>query len=160
MNKKIVPIMIVVVIMTAAAGFYGGLKYNESKNKNSARNMAGFFANSESDNGQPRMQIFNGESGGAGAGRAMRADGGFANGKILAKDEQSLTIKLADGGSKIIFYSNSTEVMKTATGTPAELKVGDNIMATNGTTNSNGSITAKTIQLRQNMPVQPDQPKP
>jgi len=35
MNKKIVPIMIVVVIMTAAAGFYGGLKYNESKNKGS-----------------------------------------------------------------------------------------------------------------------------
>ena len=157
MNKKIVPIMIAVVVVAVAAGFYGGLKYGESKNKNSARNMAGFFANSESDNGQPRMQIFNGESGGAGAGRAMRVDGGFANGEILAKDEQSLTIKLADGGSKIIFYSNSTEVMKTATGTPAELKVGDNIMA-NGTTNSDGSITAKTIQLRQNMPVQSVQP--
>ncbi|OGG90529.1 hypothetical protein A3H55_03070 [Candidatus Kuenenbacteria bacterium RIFCSPLOWO2_02_FULL_42_16] len=150
MNKKIIPIMIAVIIIAGAGGFYGGMKYSQSKNQNSGRNMAGFFADSESGNGQQRMRIFAGENAGNIAGQ--RADGEFASGEILAKDEQSLTIKLRDGGSKIVFYSGSTEVMKTATGTPAELKIGDTITAI-GSANQDGSITAQSIQMRPEMPI-------
>ena len=55
----------------------------------------------------------------------IRSNANFIAGSVIAKDDKSLTIKLPDGGSKIIFYSVSTEIMKTATGTLEELKVGD-----------------------------------
>src|SRR3989338_4840714 len=110
MNKKIIPIMIAVIIIAGAGGFYGGIKYGQSKNQNSARNMAGFFADSESGNGQQRMRIFAGENAGNIAGQ--RADGEFANGEILAKDEQSLTIKLLDWRCEIFSFWRSTRGRK------------------------------------------------
>lgn len=150
MNKKIVPIIIAVIIMAGSGGFFAGLKYGQSKSPVAARGLAGFFASSVEGNGQQRMRVFTGD--GTGAGQALRANGGFASGEVLSKDDKSLTIKLRDGGSKIVFYSNSTEVMKTATTTPAELKVGDTVMAV-GSANPDGSITAESIQMRPEMPI-------
>jgi hypothetical protein len=56
-------------------------------------------------------------------------------------------MKLADGGSKIILISDSTTVSKTTAGSIDELAPGCKLMI-NGDTNSDGSITAKTIQLK------------
>lgn len=157
MSKKTILVLIAAVVIAGAGGFSAGLKYGQSKNKNnffSARDSAGFFASTESGNGQPRMQIFNNGSGGTGAGRAMRVDDGFANGEILSKDDQSLTVKLRDGGSKIVFFSESTAVTKNASGSLAELKIGDTVTAI-GPANPDGSITAESLQLRPAMPNPP-----
>ncbi|PIR93474.1 hypothetical protein COT99_00625 [Candidatus Falkowbacteria bacterium CG10_big_fil_rev_8_21_14_0_10_43_10] len=50
----------------------------------------------------------------AGAARPNRGGAGMAriNGEIISRDEATITLKLAEGGSKLIFLSESTAVMK------------------------------------------------
>lgn len=61
-----------------------------------------------------------------GTGQGMRA-GGFAgaggrnaNGEIIDVDESTITLKLADGGSSLIFYSSETAVKKIKETSPQE----------------------------------------
>ena len=129
--KKILPIIIALVVVGGGA-FYGGMKYAQSKGSNSAR--------------QTRFQQF-GVGGGAGGQRGTQAGGGFATGEILSKDDKSVTIKLPNGGSQIVFYSDTTEVSKFVNGTPSDLEIGKTVTI-NGKANQDGSITAQSIQLR------------
>ncbi len=140
--KKILPVFIAIVIIIGGVAFYGGMKYAESKKSIGSRNgFADFdnFQNPPSD-GQGRFQ---------GMGILGGKDGGvnFTSGEIISKDDKSVTVKLPDGGSKIIFFSDSTKITKSTEGSAEDLKVGENVMA-NGTANQDGSITAETIQLR------------
>jgi hypothetical protein len=90
---------------------------------------------------------------GAGGGR-FTAGANFISGDVLAKDAQSITVKMRDGSSRIILYASSTEVSKFAAGTIDDVAVGKTIMV-NGKTNTDGSITAQTIQIRPPMPTPP-----
>lgn len=47
-------------------------------------------------------------------GRVSRMDGGtaFVRGEIIDKDEISITIKVEEGGSKLVFYSEDTQIIK------------------------------------------------
>lgn len=130
--KKILPIIIVALIVGGGA-FYGGMKYGQSSSPASQRQNGGF------------ANFAPGQAGTNGSGSSTR--GGFTNGEIIAKDDTSITVKLQDGSTKIIFYSASTNIGEIASGTNADLGVGKTVMAT-GTTNSDGSITATSIQLR------------
>lgn len=135
--KKIVPIAAAAVIIIGAGAFYGGLRFAEAK-----KPALGQFGEFQGQRGQ---------TAGAGGAAAMRRvagqSGGFMNGEIISQDSQSITVKLADGGSKIAFFSTSTEVSKFAAGTLADLTAGTNVMVT-GKAGADGSIIAQSIQIR------------
>ncbi len=141
---------VIIVIMAAGGAFYAGMHYAQSKTSAAGAN----FANMTPEERQALRGQF---GGGANGGRGGRNGGGGASGEIIAKDDTSMTIKLRDGGSKIVFLSGSTPVMKTASGTPQDLKVGTQVNAM-GTANADGSITAQSVQIRPAIPADTERP--
>jgi len=129
--NKIIAIVIVSAVIVGGGSFYAGMKYDQSKNKTER---------------QTRMQQFGGGNGGP-RGQQRAAGGGFASGEIISKDDKSVTVKLQDGGSKIVFLSDSTKITKSTDGALSDLEAGKNV-SVNGAANPDGSITAQTIQLR------------
>lgn len=151
--NKLITIVIAVAVVVGGGAFFGGMKYAESKNSRGRLSQADFqnLQNLSPEERQQRLQQL-----GANAGAGFRGGrtggqvgGGFTSGEIISKDDKSITVKLRDGGSKIVFLSDSTEITKSAEGTLGDLEVGKNI-SVNGTTNSDGSVTAQSIQLRPN----------
>lgn len=139
--KKMLPIFIAIVIIVGGGAFYGGMRYGESQKSSAARNgFQTFTGNFPQGSGQRQ----------GGQGRAF-GGANATSGEIISADDKSVTVKLPNGGSKIIFFSGSTKVTKSVDGSAADLTVGQTIMA-NGTANSDGSITADTIQLRPALP--------
>ncbi len=136
MNKKIIIPMIVVALVAGGLGFFGGSQYSRRGSQISAMGRGGQFA-----------QFTGGGPAGAGRNRATNAAGGFMSGEVLSQDAQSITLKLQDGGSKIVFVSTSTPIMKLVTGSSKDITVGTR-MTVNGIVNSDGSFTAQMIQLR------------
>jgi len=128
--KKIIPIIVTAVILVGAGAFYGGMKYGE--NLSLQQGQRSFQANI-----------------GQGFQRNERTGANFLNGEVMAKDEQSLTLKMPDGGSKIVFFSNTTQISKMAEGSINDIEIGKQVMV-NGSQNSDGSYTAQTIQLSAN----------
>lgn len=127
MKKNSIIIYSAVAIVTIiAVAFFLGMLYGQSKNKN--------FQFQPQNLG---VSIRGGKQGGA----------GFNTGEIISKDDKSITIKLINGGSKIIFFSGSTEVGKFMSGTSDDLTAGKTVMV-QGQSNSDGSITAQSIQIR------------
>ncbi len=149
MNKLII-IIIAVTIIVGGGSFYGGVKYAESKNSQNRLPQANFqnLQNLSSEERQVMLQNLGTNAGGSRVGKTGGQTGGnFISGEIISKDDKSVTVKLQDGGSKIIFFSDSTEITKLAQGFLNDLTVGAQI-SVNGTANSDGSATAQTIQLR------------
>jgi hypothetical protein len=135
MKKIIIPIIIVLVIAIAGGAFYGGMKYGQNKissQRSSFQNLSP----------EQRQQFAQG---------AGRAGANFLSGEVISKDEKSLTIKLPDGSTKIIFFSDSTQISKTTEGSIGDIEIGKQIMVS-GDQNSDGSYTAKTIQLSPSRP--------
>lgn len=129
-TKHLIPLLMG-VILTAGLAFYGGTLYAKPK--------IGAFRNGMPANFRTGV----GPAGANGPGRMM----GLAAGEILSKDDKSVTVKLQDGGSKIVFFSASTTVSKMTDGSLDDLTQGTNVFV-NGTTNADGSVTANMIQIR------------
>ena len=148
-NKKIVFVIVGIIVLVGV--FYGGMIYGKGQSSTigAAQNRAGQF-------------------GGARGVRTTGANGGFISGQVLSKDANSITVQLDNGptvagatatpaGSKIIFLDTSTAITKTATGSLTDLATGTQVSVT-GTTNPDGSVTAKNIQIRpQGRPATPTQ---
>ena len=136
--KKTILITTIIIILLIVAGcaFCGGMLYQKSQVK-------GFVT----EDRFPQM----GQNG-IGAGRNTGA--GFVTGEIISKDDNSITLKNRDGGSKIVFFSESTEISKFTSGTKEDLITGQAVTIT-GKTNSDGSLTAEIIQIRPTINVKP-----
>ena len=119
---------IVLIVVFAGAGFYGGMKYQASK---VPVRGTGTFA---------------GRTGNTGLGRGGVAFNGTF-GQVIAKSPTTVTVQLMDGSSRIVFVSVTTPVAKQASGTLNDVTVGTNVAVT-GTSNSDGSVTASQIQIR------------
>ena len=150
--KKYIAV-IVVVLAVGIGAFYGGMMYGKSQS----------CAQSTLRNSLPGGQNFGGQNFQRGTtGRNGGAGGGLISGQIIAKDNQSITVEFRNSSStssasstKIVFLSGSTPIMKSVNGTADDLTPGTNVTIT-GTANSDGSITAQSIQIRPNSP----QPSP
>jgi len=124
-NKTMTIVAVVVLLVAVGAGaFFGGIKYQESKN--------------------PRASFFQGPRNGQLAQRGQ----GFrpVNGEIISQDDKSITVKLQDGSSKIVLLTDTTAINKSAEGSKSDLKPGEKV-AVFGQENSDGSVTAQNIQL-------------
>lgn len=128
MKKQINLVLAIALLIVIGGGsFYGGTIYQKSH----GNQIRGNFAN-----------------------RNMRTPDqtnrqtGIApvSGQIVSLDDKSATIKLKDGGSKIILFSDSTVFNKNTTGSKSDLTQNEQIMVT-GSQNSDGSITAQTLNI-------------
>jgi hypothetical protein len=142
-NTHAILMTVLAAIVVGAGSFYGGIKYQQKKTvtANAERfGQAGFGAN-----GMMRGQ---------GGNRSAFGGGNFATGtrpimgSILSQDAKSITVKLPDGSSRIVLLSSTTAVDKATQATVMDMKMGDTVRVF-GTTNSDGSITAISIQLSQ-----------
>ncbi|TSA44913.1 hypothetical protein D4R51_02880 [bacterium] len=130
--KKFLPIVITALVIGGIC-FYAGTRIGSNSNK-SASQFPGSF-----QKGSGMVRTGNPQS------------GGFTGGSVIAKDDKSITVSLRDGSSKIIFVSSSTEIMKSAQGSLGDLSIGEQVTVT-GTQNSDGSITAQSVQVRPALP--------
>src|SRR4030042_2684147 len=126
-NNVILTILFMVIV--AGGAFFTGMKYQQKKTPS----FAGRFADGQN--------LRNGDG-------QVRFGNGFrpVNGEIIGSDDKSITVKLQDGSSKIVLFSDTTQINKEDTGTKEDLKVGETV-AVFGTDNSDGSVTAQNIQL-------------
>lgn len=147
MNKLIVKIL-VAVIVAGGAGFFGGMKYQQGKIP--ARGNSALGQNLQNLTPEQRQQLRQNNPGGARL-SGNNSSGGFVAGEIIGKDEKSITVKLRDGGSKIVFLSNATVIGKQATGTPEDLLTGKQVQVV-GTNNQDGTVTAQNINLTSDLP--------
>lgn len=157
-QKNVLVLCALVALVVGAGSFYGGMAYAKSSNKGMAgRNFNGQqFGANIAGMGQ-RGDVAN---------RAGGAAGGFVSGEVISQDSQSITVSIPargnatgsqntsgqNGGSKIVFFSNSTQVMKTAVGSTSDIAIGSNLTIT-GIPNADGTLTAQSIQIRPNVPV-------
>lgn len=130
MNKTSLIVVVIIVLLVVGSGaFYGGMVYGKSQNARS-------FSSTN----------FQGVRNGTRTGGTVGA--GFISGDIISKDNTSITLQLPNnGGSKIIFYSDATQISKFASGTSADFVTGTAVNIT-GTTNSDGSVIAQSVQIR------------
>jgi hypothetical protein len=133
MKNKYVGIAAVIALAVGVIGFFGGVKYGKAKVASGRQQLAAQFRGTGMFGGMGR--------------RGGVAGAGFTAGQILSKDDKSITVKDQSGGSKIIFVSDSTKVGKSVAGAVSELVAGQQVTVM-GTPNSDGSITATTVDIR------------
>ena len=126
-NNNLLALALVALVVGGAA-FFGGMKYQESKQ---LANMA-----------QVRGQL--GARGGMGSGARIGSRG--VTGEIIASDDKTVTVKLADGSSKIVILASNVTINKATQGSKDDLKMGIRVSVF-GTENADGSVTAQNIQL-------------
>jgi hypothetical protein len=127
-NKKIVWGIVEIIILVIV--FFVGASYGKGQTSTSTSSAATAYG-----------------------GARTKGAGGFGGGtvgQIISKDATSITVALTSGGSKIIFLDNTTPITKQVSGTTTDLSVGTNVAVT-GTANTDGSVSAQSIQIRPNM---------
>ncbi len=133
-SKEVIIVGLVAAVIFGAGGFFAGTKFQQ-------RRRAGFMAQG--------VQGINSQRTGNGQNVPGGFRGGATSGEIISSDEKSITIKLADGSSKIVLLDDKTQINKASEATKNDLRIGEKVLVT-GVTNSDGSVTAQNIQLNPN----------
>ncbi|MEJ0054148.1 MAG: DUF5666 domain-containing protein [bacterium] len=116
-----------IAVIALGIGFYSGIAYAGGHGPARGGMAPGNFA------------------GGMRGGFAGRS--GLVSGTVLSKDAGSITIRMMNGSTRIVLTSASTTVAKSAPGSLADVAAGENV-SVSGTANSDGSLTADSLELR------------
>jgi hypothetical protein len=141
--KQTIVVPLVIGVVALGGGFIGGIKYQEYRN---TKTMQSRFSGMRNQVGDPAMM----------GNRMQNVRGGMQmnfrplNGEVLKKDETSLTVKTMDGSSKIVLLAESTVVSESKTSSIQDVVVGSKV-AVFGSSNTDGSITAQSVQLNPSM---------
>jgi hypothetical protein len=138
MKNKETIIVILVALVAAAAGFFGGIQYQKQQKIS--------FGFGQFGNGPGMMNSFNNGQNGSRGNRNGMMSNRQTVGKIINTDDKSITVELNDGSSRIVILSDSTSYSKADPASKADLKTGERV-AIFGTTNTDGSVTAQMVQL-------------
>lgn len=128
MKKNI--LIIVSIIAVGAGSFYAGMAYSKKGN----------MANRPNFSNERLTADVSGQ-------RMARNGAGILSGEIISKDDKSIIIKLRDGGSKIVFFTDNTNISKSTEGSLEDLGEGTEITVS-GDSNQDGSVSAQSIQIR------------
>jgi hypothetical protein len=126
-------VVTIIAVLAIAAGFGGGYFF---RNRQIQVARGNFGANGN-------FQRFTGNRNNGIGGMMGR---GGVTGSIISMDDKSITVKINDGSTKIVLFSDSTTYRNTVDATKSDLKVGSEV-AVFGAANSDGSVTATSIQL-------------
>lgn len=136
MGKKYIIAVAMIIVLVGAGSFYGGMRYEKSK---IGKQMFSRNQDSSSGNRQQGQQGMNRIGG--------RGNGNMEGGEIISKDDKSITVKTREGGSKIVYFSDSTTIGKMAEGSLSDLENGKQVMIM-GKNNQDGTFAAESIQVR------------
>jgi len=137
--KKEILYPVITAIVVGALAFYGGMQYQKSQRGNfRGADGPGNFMMQGGPGG-------NGQRGGGQGGRMMQQGFRPTIGEIIASDENSITVKMEDGSSKIILISDTTTINKTDPGSKTDLAVGTKVGVFGA--DNNGTVTAQNIQI-------------
>jgi hypothetical protein len=134
MKKNVYLILVLVGVIAAGAGFFAGMKYQQSRRPNFSRQLDGQRPTGQQGTGLGNNQM------------RFRP----VNGEIISNDDKSITVKLQDGSSKIVLISDETAINQAVETTKDDLKTGETVVVM-GQENSDGSITALNIQVGERM---------
>jgi len=140
-KDKTVMTVVVVALIAAGAGFFGGMKYQQGKTSLG-------FPTTRMGQGGPggTTGTTQGKNGTAPGGNMGGGSNRPVFGEITAVDDSSITIKSTDGSSSIVMLSGSTAIYKMAQSTKEELKIGEKVNVI-GTGASDGTVNATSIEL-------------
>ena len=142
MKRWLIPVIVVVIVAIGVGAFFGGRAAGGG-----TPTVAEAMKVIQNMTAAERQTLGQGGGTGGQIGASNRAGGfgGLTSGSIISSDASSITVKLSDGSTKIILYSDSTTISTSTKGSSADLTAGQEVRVT-GTTNSDGSITATNIQ--------------
>jgi len=129
--------VVLAAVLFGAVGFWGGVTYQKSQ---APAGFAGRFGGGAGGFGGGGGGGFGGGQGGG-----FRNSANVATGTVIAQDSTSITVKSANGGSKTVFVSGTTQVSKQQVLTPADIKTGDQVVAFGQA--ANGGIDARMVQI-------------
>lgn len=126
-------VAVVLIVLAGAGGFFGGMTYQ--KNQTSSFGTTGANG-TRSGNYAARF----------GQGGQNAANFRPVRGQVLSMTNDSLTVKLSNGSTEIVVLSSSTAFMQSAQAALSDVKTGDTVNIV-GTANSDGSVTAQSVQI-------------
>lgn len=137
MKNQTIIITILLLVVTAGGSFFAGMKYDQSRRSTFTRQVG---------NGAL------GQRGGMMGGNKTVSRP--VTGSIISSDQNTITVKLFDGSSRIVLLTDKTTINKAAEGTKDDLKTGETV-AVMGIDGTDGTVTAQNIQLNPVVRVSP-----
>ena len=132
-SSKLLIAVALTALVTGVGGFFAGMQYQKSK----GLSMGDFQSMREQFRSGDRPSEFEGR---------LQGQGRPISGEIIDQDEESITVKLLDGSSRIAFVGEETKISESTPSAKDKLTAGIQVFVT-GTENPDGSMNATSIQI-------------